>query len=175
MDLYIYTDEEIIELLKAYAETQCNKCAIRDLRRFCGSCYINAIKQAPDLISRQKAEIERLQKHNTEVAFKHYNDGKKAVLSTIFADITKEIGTLLPLRAVRLVTGRSVGISFELGRKKGVNDVIQCLAKVEKKYTEEAEAEVPEKAFFTPEKVARMSPDDVRKNYSAIMESMKEW
>lgn len=141
MIVHEYTDEEVIKRLAVYAERQCNKCAIRDLRRFCGSCFINVIKQAPALINRQKAEIERLQKYNSDNAFKHYNDGKKAVLATIFADITKEIGTLLPLRAVRLITGRSVGKSFELGREKGVNDVIQCLAKVEKKYTEGAAAD----------------------------------
>lgn len=136
--MIVYTDEEVIKRLEAYAETQCNKCAVRDLRRCCGSCYINVIKQVPALISHQKAEIERLQKYNTDVAYKHFNDGKKAVLSTIFADITTEIGTLLPLRAVRLVTGRSIGKSFELGREKAVSDVIKCLAKVEKKYTEGA-------------------------------------
>lgn len=132
----IYTEEEIITLLEAYAERMCNKCAIKDLRRFCDSCFINVIKQAPALFKRQKADIERLQKYNADVAYKHYNDGKKAVLSMIFTDIATEINSLLPLRTIRLISGRSIGKSFDLGREKAVSDVLECLAKVEKKYSE---------------------------------------
>lgn len=58
MIVHEYTDEEVIKGLEVYAERQCNKCALRPLRRFCGSCFINVIKQAPALISRQKAEID---------------------------------------------------------------------------------------------------------------------
>lgn len=35
------------------------------------------IEEFESEINRQKAEIERLQKYNTEVAFKHYKDGMK--------------------------------------------------------------------------------------------------
>ena len=35
--------------------------------------------------------------------------------------------------------------------------------------------EFPEKEFFTPEDVRKMSREEVRKNYQAIMKSMKEW
>lgn len=39
----------------------------------------------------QRKEIERLKKYNTDVAFKHYNDGKTELASEIFAEIEKII------------------------------------------------------------------------------------
>ena len=36
-----------------------------------------------------KSEVERLQRYNTDVAFKHYNDGKKDVAMEIFEEIEK--------------------------------------------------------------------------------------
>jgi predicted RNase H-like nuclease (RuvC/YqgF family) len=62
-----FTDEEIVELLRAYVERQCGKCNVKDLGTCCGSCFITAISQAADLINRQRAEIERLQ-HKYELA-----------------------------------------------------------------------------------------------------------
>ena len=44
-----------------------------------------ALKAALDLINRQKAEIERLEKHNTEYARKHYQDGRAEAIKE-FAD-----------------------------------------------------------------------------------------
>jgi hypothetical protein len=32
-----------------------------------------------------------------------------------------------------------------------------------------------EQKFFSPEEVRKMTPNEVRKNYKAIMESMKKW
>jgi hypothetical protein len=88
--MIVYTDEEVIKRLEAYAETQCNKCAIRELRRFCGSCYINVIKQASALISRQKAEIERLQKALDEYEeTSGLKQAKAEVAKEIFAEIKK--------------------------------------------------------------------------------------
>jgi hypothetical protein len=60
MEVRTYTDEEIIKLLEAYTEKMCNKCVIKDLRRFCGSCFIDAIKNAPALIKHQKEVIREL-------------------------------------------------------------------------------------------------------------------
>ncbi len=132
----IYTEEEIITSLEAYAESMCNKCAIKDLRRFCDSCFINVIKQAPALIKRQKADIERLQKYSAGVDFKRYQDGRKAAIVEIFMDIAREMGSLLPVCAVRLISGRSIGKSFELGREKAISDVLKILAELEEKYKE---------------------------------------
>lgn len=39
---------------------------------------------------------------------------------------------------------------------------------------EKIKSNEPQK-LFTPEEVRKMSPDEVRENYSAIMESMKKW
>lgn len=81
-----------------------------------------------------KSEVERLQKYNTDVAFKHYNGGRKAAIVEIFQDIAREMASLPPLCAFRLINGRSIGKSFELGREKAVSDVLKILAELEKKY-----------------------------------------
>ena len=52
-----FTDEEIIKLVRVYAERECGKCNVKNLGICCGSCFIGAIKEALDLIKRQKAEI----------------------------------------------------------------------------------------------------------------------
>ena len=61
-----FTDEEIIKLVRAYAERECGKCNVKDLGICCGSCFIGAIKEALDLINRQKAEVERLREKQVE-------------------------------------------------------------------------------------------------------------
>ena len=40
-------------------------------------CHRVLAKNALSLIEKKNAEIERLQKYNTNIAFKHYNDGIK--------------------------------------------------------------------------------------------------
>ena len=71
------TDNEIIKVLECCMQTEniscCAKCSLRDK----DYCYSEVSKYALDLINRQKAEIERLQKHNSVVAHKHYDDGIK--------------------------------------------------------------------------------------------------
>lgn len=61
-------DNDIIKALKW----------LEEIKGFCSSeeKYIYATTIV-NLINRQQAEIERLQKHNTVVAHKHYNDGIK--------------------------------------------------------------------------------------------------
>ena len=67
-----FTDEEIIHHLDCYENLG---------YRWCG--------YAINLINRQKADIERLQKYNTDVAFKHYNDGKAEGAREIFEEIER--------------------------------------------------------------------------------------
>lgn len=72
------TDNEIIKALKCCSSTSildCADCPYWGTRRSCGVKQMK--KDALNLINRQKAEIERLQKYNTDVTFKHYNDGIK--------------------------------------------------------------------------------------------------
>lgn len=42
-----------------------------------------------------EAENERLKKYNTDVAFKHYNDGKTELASEIFAEIEENLNNLI--------------------------------------------------------------------------------
>ena len=85
------TDNDIIKALEC--------CGIKS---DCIGCYFNTheaedicareiVKKAFDLINRQRAEIERLKKYNTEVAYKHYNDGIKEFAEKLKENITKSI------------------------------------------------------------------------------------
>ena len=68
-----FTDDEIIKALECCSSNNnanCKECPYDDK-----GCEFE--QDALALINRQKAEIERLQKYNTDVAFKHYNDGIK--------------------------------------------------------------------------------------------------
>ena len=76
------TDNEIIKALECFAldydfsETQCIGCAFE--HEFCTvNMSVEIARPALEIINRQKAEIERLQKHNTKMAHKHYCDGIK--------------------------------------------------------------------------------------------------
>lgn len=73
MDERKYTADEIVEALVRCDRSQCEKCPFRrDM-----DCLSNLRLEALGLIDLQRQEIERLQKHNTAVAHKHYNDGKR--------------------------------------------------------------------------------------------------
>jgi hypothetical protein len=56
-------------------------------------CAMNKLDDVPTADVAPKSEVERLQKHNTEYARKHYEDGyntaKSEVASEIFAEILK--------------------------------------------------------------------------------------
>lgn len=74
------TDNEIMNTVRRCADKACYRCPEYG-KEYCRET-IAAL--AWDMMynlkaenERQKAEIERLQKYNTEVAFKHYNDGIK--------------------------------------------------------------------------------------------------
>jgi len=79
------TDKEFVRILKycntIKTEQHCNTCPFYEYEK----CTTVLLDGAADLIKYKDAEIERLQKYNTEVAFKHYNDGVKE-----FAEKVKE-------------------------------------------------------------------------------------
>lgn len=54
-----FTDEEVIKGLKLWCYQKCADCCDRASTR-CNSCAVTAVKQALDLINRQRAEIEQL-------------------------------------------------------------------------------------------------------------------
>ena len=78
-------DADIIKALECLrnGEILCKECAYKEIPY--PACKALVAGHALNLIKRQKAEIERLQKYNTEVAYKHYNDGIKE-----FAERLKE-------------------------------------------------------------------------------------
>lgn len=70
------TDNEIIKALECCSSDDAN-CDDCPANKYCTNddfCLTGAIL---DLIKRQQAEIERLKRYNTDVAYKHYNDGIK--------------------------------------------------------------------------------------------------
>lgn len=69
-----FTDDEIVKALNCCGSENCRGCPYWDYKCHGGN---QMIRDALDLINRQKAEIERLQKHNTKMAHKHYCDGIK--------------------------------------------------------------------------------------------------
>lgn len=71
------TDNEIMKALGCCVKLDCKKCNLKTRFKTATNCRNDLLVTALDLINRQKAEIERLQKHNTVVAHKHYNDGIK--------------------------------------------------------------------------------------------------
>ena len=79
-------------------------------------------------VERLQAEIERLQKYNTDVAFKHYDDGKKEVAREIFEDIRKTCGYSV---------AEHDGVV--LYHTKCYSIMATKLDKLEKKYTKESE------------------------------------
>jgi hypothetical protein len=62
-----FTEDELVELLRAYVERMCGKCNVKDLGKCCNSCFLLPISQSADLINRQKAEIERLKDYNIKL------------------------------------------------------------------------------------------------------------
>lgn len=79
------TDNEIIKALECCSiKEDCKGCYF-DTHEAGDICAREVVKNAFYLIKHQRAEIERLQKYNTEIAYKHYNDGVKE-----FAERLKE-------------------------------------------------------------------------------------
>lgn len=85
------TDAEIVKALECcFIHPNCPDCPLRNPLSM--ECMKVANVQAVDLINRQKAEIERLQKHNTEYARKHYQDGKTEAVKEFVSLIKAENG-----------------------------------------------------------------------------------
>ena len=84
------TDNEIIKALEYCADEypNCDECPYD----YPSVCYIDLKRDALNFIYRQQAEIDRLKKYNTDVAFKHYNDGIKE-----FAERVKDICRPFPM------------------------------------------------------------------------------
>ena len=81
MLIYIPKDENYIEILGHRID------GFESFEAFCE--HLNKYAELEETVNRQKAEIERLQKHNTEYARKHYNDGRAEAI-TEFAERLKE-------------------------------------------------------------------------------------
>ena len=71
------TDTEIMGSMKSCSNLDCENCPRLHVPECAEQCKAELIDYALDLINRQTKEIERLQKHNSVVAHKHYNDGIK--------------------------------------------------------------------------------------------------
>ena len=90
------TESEIIKALEHCTSSAtsgaCNGCPL-NTKDGCNSLtytYNLLEKLALDLINRKNAEIERLQKHNTEMARKHYQDGRAEAIKE-FAERIKSV------------------------------------------------------------------------------------
>lgn len=85
------TDNEIIKALNVCCEySDCDGCPYGYIRMESGLCLYTMQTDALKLIIRQREEIERLQKHNTVVAEKHFKDGIKYLAAEIYKKIGSE-------------------------------------------------------------------------------------
>lgn len=80
------TDKEIMDAMYECSQGEdahCSKCvyAAYDF------CHMKLYKDALGLINRQQAEIERLEKYNTDVAHRHYDDGIKEFAESLKKEI----------------------------------------------------------------------------------------
>jgi hypothetical protein len=85
-------DNDIIEALETCVNLNCYIDGCPFMFGECGAetsteeCLFKMIKCAFGLVKRYRAEIERLQKHNTDMARKHYNDGIKEFVERLEKD-----------------------------------------------------------------------------------------
>ena len=87
-------DNDIIKALEHCVSSStseaCDGCPFNE-NDICDKEYNATEKYALDLINRQKAEIERLQKYNTDIARKHYNDGRAEAITEFAERLKKEV------------------------------------------------------------------------------------
>ena len=85
------TDNEIIKALECCTSSvaSCEECPMHVEGVICHGYELN--KKALSLINRQQAEIERSQKYNTEIAYKHYNDGVKEFAERLTENIVNAL------------------------------------------------------------------------------------
>ncbi len=97
------TDNEIIKALEEWNKNNCEK--VCPHLSICENCIVTVIKSALNLINSQKAEIERMRKHNKEFGFcnllgnvlvysknlKDYNDMRKGLKSEAIKEFLKEL------------------------------------------------------------------------------------
>lgn len=90
------TDNEIIKALECCksAVASCEECPMHVEGVICHGYELN--RKALALIISQQAEIERLQKYNTDVAYKHYNDGIKEFADRVKMAFYYEFDELIP-------------------------------------------------------------------------------
>lgn len=81
-----FTDEEIVAHMLAYCGRMCSKCEVA--KSFCcGSCVILRIRDAIDLINRQKAEIAFWQDAAANAKREAAREIFEEIDKTVFADM----------------------------------------------------------------------------------------
>lgn len=100
------------------------------------------------------ALVEARRKTETEVAREIFAEIDKIIIGCRVDEYSKEFG-------------------YVVRQNYNGASIVRCLAELKKKY-DVTDTNVGSK-YFTPEQVRAMSREEVHKNYSAIMESMKTW
>jgi intergrase/recombinase len=119
-------------------------------------------KEAYDLIQRQKSEIARkicceIEKEIVAALESNYKAKAERFAKPVF-DMADEF------------------ISYCEGKIAALRCIESFIEELKVKYTEGKDTNVPpKKDFFTPDDVRKMSRAEVKKNYHAIMKSIKEW
>lgn len=114
------TDKDIIKALECCTKGEdCKHCPLKEELPYCSDDIM--VDAALDLINRQQAEIERLKKHNTEVAYKHYNDGIKE-----FAERLKSLVNQHHYMLANVHNSKDFGM-FTLGFEQAIDEVVKEL------------------------------------------------
>lgn len=95
-------------------------------------------------INVDKDELIKALQYDRDQYNKGFADGSRIdttairaeVAREIFREIYAEIFEMFPLKVFHLIGGACVGESFELGKERALHDVLNCIAELEKKYTE---------------------------------------
>ncbi len=95
-------------------------------------------------INVDKDELIKALQYDRDQYDKGFADGSRIdttairaeVAREIFREIYAEIFEMFPLKVFHLIGGACVGESFESGKERALHDVLNCIAELEKKYTE---------------------------------------
>ena len=95
------TEEQLIKCLEYKTKTGCELCDLKP-DSYCQTCNVGLMKQALDLIKRQKAEIERLQNAYKQCAWER--DTFLEQLKTAKSEAIKEFAEKFKKKAGSIVT-----------------------------------------------------------------------
>ena len=88
-----FTDEEVIRALEGKAEAHCAVCEIKGIVP-CEHCVFHYVKNALDLINRQREELEVIKETTAEIRYEAVNEFAESI-KAYYDHIDKTVGALI--------------------------------------------------------------------------------